>query len=114
MFAIRSAGAVIGHSELEHWDLSMAIVHGGFRPTGAYERVRPVFRLFAEGRTAEYYRARDRLALELVARDGTVVPTETVHIVDFAEEAGPDAYEAQAILRDAAAWPPSGHSIPHT
>ena len=36
MFAIRCAGDVIGHSEFEHEDLSMAIVFGAFRPTAAW------------------------------------------------------------------------------
>ena len=108
MFAIRCAGAVIGHSDFEHRDLSMGVVHGAFRPTDAYERVRAVFRLFSNDHTEEYYRARDRLGLELVSLDGVVIPTDALHIVDFAREYGPGTYEAEAILRDAAAFPAHG------
>lgn len=106
-FAIRCDGTVIGHSELEHDDLSMGLVFGAFRPTSAYAKVRHVFQLLAQGRADEYYAARGRLRLELLTPGGRPIPTETIHVEEVAAEAGSAELRVEAILVDAYGWPPS-------
>jgi len=58
---------VIGTSDLAACDGSMGVIFGDFVPTPAYERVRAVFRMFAENcddqdpaRYESYYAARGR------------------------------------------------------
>jgi hypothetical protein len=86
----------------------MGLVFGVFHPTTAYTAVRNVFRLFAVDRADEYYAARDRLGLELVDPRGRVIPTESIHIEDFSEEAGRPELRVEAILVDAFTWPSRG------
>ncbi len=106
----------VGWSDLAEHDAAMGVAAGNFRPGPGYELVQPVFRLFAEAtgdapaksvdeaKLARYYAARDRLALELHAADGSVIPTKTIHIVDFASEVGPDALELEIVVASPRAW----------
>ena len=80
----------------------MAIASGEFVPGSAYERVRPVFRPYAEAQRDDgtvdeemlnrIRRERDALALRVVGTDGTDLPVELVMIYDFGEEAGAEGY----------------------
>lgn len=116
VYEIRQRGEVIGTSALEHFDDGMSVASGALRPAAAYERVRAVFRLYAEAvpatsaeaadeaTLARYYRERDALDLELVDASGRVVPTGFIHISDFTEEAGADAYQIEVQIADRRAW----------
>jgi hypothetical protein len=96
-------GELIGTSALESRDAGMGTAIGQFTPTAAYQRVRPIFRLFAQAQRdtgpadgqllTEYYRSRDALALSVETDNGIVVPTTVVHIADFEEEVGEAACE---------------------
>jgi hypothetical protein len=109
-FNITCNGERIGTSDLESRDAGMGIATGRFTPAAAYERVRPVFRLFAEAQCedgpadvrmlADYYRSRDSLVLSVETEDGVVVPTTTVHIADFMEELDQTACEVEAHVAD--------------
>ena len=104
-YRILCNGELIGTSGLESRDAGMGIAMGRFTPTAAYERVRPVFRMFAEAQRdtgaaderliADYYRARDALTLSLETDDGVMVPTTVVHIVDFMAEINETACEVE-------------------
>ena len=111
-YVIRCAGMIIGHSELTERDESMGVALGAFHPALDYERVQPIFRLFAEAspetsaqatdeeKLARYYAARDTLGLQLVEPSGRVILTDTIHIADYSLEAGPDAMEVEVTLSD--------------
>jgi len=112
-FRVMHEGQELGTSGLENHDPSMGIVHGRFRPSPAYERVREVFRLFAKAteRTPEdkalieaYYRQRDALNLSLLTGDGTVVGTSVIHIYDHSQTLPEEGYELEVGLQDAATY----------
>ncbi|HET7550629.1 MAG TPA: hypothetical protein VFK04_05020 [Gemmatimonadaceae bacterium] len=115
-FAIFYRGVPIGYSELEHFDDGMGVAIGQFRPTPAYEQLRPVFRRYSEalGETSAhetdevalqaFQREVAALRLEIRDSDGRVIPTSWVHVYDFEAEGGPDAYEVHAQISDRNAW----------
>ena len=115
-YTIRCRGEAIGTTAFEYFDDGMSVAFGAFRPAAAYERVRAIFRLYAEAipstsaqaadeeKLAQYYRERDALDLEVVDAAGRVIPTGFVHICDFVEEAGEDAYEVEAQIADRHVW----------
>jgi hypothetical protein len=88
----------------------MGTATGLFTPTDGYQRVQPVFRLFAQahgdaGRQddrllAAYYRAPDALSLTLETEDGTEIPTSVVHIADFRDEIDETSCEVEVHVRD--------------
>jgi hypothetical protein len=92
----------------------MGVAWGAFEPAPAYEAVRAVFQLFTEAlpdggppanradeeKLARYYRARDALDLTLQTAEGQVVPTTTIHIVDW-DELG---REVEVHISDLAFW----------
>ena len=95
----------------------MGLACGSFVPAPGYERLRPVFRIFADSQSetgpadpdalARYYRERDKLNLAVVRPDGTLVRTSVVHICDFSEESGEDAYEIEVHVEDPSFFGPS-------
>jgi hypothetical protein len=115
-FTVKMRDVTIGWSDLEARDRGMGAASGEFRRGPGYELVQPVFRLFAEAhgeapghqvdqaKLARYYAARDRLRLSLHADDGTAVPIEFVHIVDYTVEHGAEALEIQVAAASPAAW----------
>lgn len=115
-FTVKMRNVTVGWSDLENRDSAMGVASGPFRSGPGYELVQPVFRLFAEAtgdapttpvdeaKLARYYAARDRLGLALQAPDGTVIPTQAVHIVDFTPELGADAIQVEVFTASAVAW----------
>ena len=115
-YAVRTRGIVVGHAELVPIDRSMGVAAGSFVPTAAYDRVRAIFRRFAEsvGETSaqitneaggtRYYAERDALELELVDDRLGVISTTAVHILDFEDEAGPGEIELEVIIDDPKFW----------
>lgn len=88
------AGQPLGVTRLEGRDPDKGMAYGTFLPLEAYNRVRPIFRLFVQalrgnGRTpdnellTQYYRARDALHLTLESERGTTIPTVSIHIIDM-------------------------------
>lgn len=102
IYEVMYHGQPIGRSRLEGRDAAMGVALGAFEPLPAYLAVQPIFQLFAEAEEARmrgevarakeqlatYYQARDALRLTLHTATGRVVPTSTIHIVDFGEEVG--------------------------
>jgi hypothetical protein len=95
-YRILCNGEVIGSSDLEHRDESLGEAAGDFEPTAAYEKVRPVFRLFIEARAdgesepdpkklAAYDAARDKLLLQVQDADGRVLAGAGVAVLDYSE-----------------------------
>lgn len=94
----------------------MGVAMGRFRPTPAYEQLRPVFRRHVEavGETSahptdevalqNFQREVAMLRLELRDLNGRVIPTSWIHVYDFEVEGGPDAYEVHAQISDRGAW----------
>ena len=113
-------GELIGTSGLESRDVGMGTAIGQFTPTAAYQRVRPVFRLFAEAQRdtgpadkrmiADYYRSRDALALTLETEGGVVIPTTVVHIADFMAEIDETACEVEVHISDPSFFEERGRS----
>ena len=109
-YLILCNGELIGTSGLESRDAGMGTAMGRFTPTAAYERVRPVFRMFAEAQRdtgpadeqmiAKYYRSRDALKLALENEAGTTIPTTVIHIIDFAVEIDETACEIEVHVSD--------------
>src|SRR5262245_17637548 len=109
-YRILCNGELIGTSGLESRDAGMGTAMGRFTPTAAYERVRPIFRMFAEAQRdtgpadehmlAKYYRSRDALALALEDEDGVTIPTTVVHIIDFMTEIDKTASEIEVHICD--------------
>lgn len=110
-YLILCDGEVIGTSMLEHRDAGMGTASGKFEPAPAYAKVRAVFRLFSEAQQdtgpadsdilSRYYAARDELSLSVETAAGEPVSTEVVHVTDFAEEFGDDAYEVEVHVNEA-------------
>src|SRR5438552_8821106 len=85
----------------------MGVATGSFAPTPAYERVRPVFRLFMEARAdgesepdvaklKAYEAARARLELGVTDEAGKLLPAAGVAVLDFsAERPEADAFEVE-------------------
>jgi hypothetical protein len=101
-------GEVIGSSNLEWRDESLGEASGPFEPTAAYERVRPVFRLFIEARAdgesepnaaklAAYEREREKLVLSVQDEHGQNLHGAGVAILDYSAtaEAGDEPYEVE-------------------
>jgi hypothetical protein len=74
-----------------------------------------VFRIFAlaaprDGTAADqaalerYYRARDKLALELTDADGRRVGANAIHIADYTIEEGPQAIAIDVLIKDDEYW----------
>ena len=115
-FTVKMRNVTIGWSELEALDAGMGAASGAFRPGPGYDLVQPVFQLFADGQgdgseesvdhamLRRYHAARDRLGLSLHAPDGTLIPTEFIHIVDSTTEHGADALELQVAVTSSRAW----------
>jgi hypothetical protein len=88
----------------------MGTAMGRFTPMAAYEKVRPVFRLFAEAQRdtgpadermiTDYYRSRAALVLTLETEDGEMIPTTVVHIADFMAEVDETACEVEVHISD--------------
>src|SRR4051794_29113914 len=97
-YRITADGEVIGTSCLERCDPSMGVVDGVFVPSPAYERVRAVFRLYADAGTSvanqdtakleAYYAARDALHLGVETEEGVQLPVIMVHVTDYSPEIG--------------------------
>lgn len=107
-------GVVVGWSDLERIEPDLGRARGRFRPGIGYELVQPVFRLFAEAvprddtrrdeaKLARYYKSRDALKLELVDAAGHVIPTTTIHIVDYSGNGAGDC-ELDVLIADAEYW----------
>jgi hypothetical protein len=86
-------------------DFSTGVVHGPFEPFPAYEKVRPVFRIYAElvdrgqahgEKLNQFYEERDALTHHFSITTIAGLPVETlwIDIVDFSEFMGEDGYEA--------------------
>lgn len=115
-FTVKMRNVTIGWSDLDNRDATMGAASGAFRPGPGYDLVQPVFRLFAEAqgdgqpestdnaKLTRYHAARDRLGLSLHTRDGVLIPTEFVHIIDFTAEHGPDALELQVAVASSRGW----------
>jgi hypothetical protein len=103
-FVLQHAGEPIGYSCLERHDTSMGVDVGQLELLPSFSAVRHVFRLFATGEHAEYFRARDQLPLSIRREDGVLVPTDCIHVADFSEELGSNAVELEIILADTSAW----------
>lgn len=113
---VKLHGVIIGHSELEEADVSLARAWGVFRPGFGYELVQPVFGLFreavpvrgGEARDAEklgrYHAARDRLGLSLVDAEGTVIATSAIHIADYSADGEKGPMELNVLISDAEYW----------
>jgi len=97
-YSVLLDGSEIGNSDLEHCDRSMGIAFGLFVPTGDYQKVQPVFQLFADGNHQDYYQKRDLLNLELRLNGTRFVPTNCIHIVDHSLELGPDCMQLEVHL----------------
>ena len=93
-YQILCDGEVIGSSNLEWRDDSLGEASGRFEPTAAYERVRPVFRLFIEARAdgesepdarklAAYEAERAKLVLSVQDERGQSLHTAGVAILDY-------------------------------
>ena len=94
MYRVMYAGQPLGVTRLEGRDPEKSMAYGTFLPLEAYDRVRPIFRLFVQalrgnGRTpddallAQYYRTRDALHLTLEDDHGVTVPTVAIQILDM-------------------------------
>ena len=104
-YLILCEGEPIGTMVNPAADHTMGMVHGPFWPLPAYEKVRTVFRLFAEAtddaQHKHYYRKRDALNLTVTTAAGRSVPAAWVHIYDLAEDAGnATGYEAEFNVDD--------------
>jgi hypothetical protein len=109
-FLIVCEGEAIGSSDLEARDPGMGTARGRFFPLPAYDRVRHVFRIFAESqhstgaadadKVSKYYSARDQLHLTVETRAGRPIPADTVHISDFRDEIDEEACEVDVYLSD--------------
>ena len=73
----------------------MGIAWGTFVPSTAYTEVRGVFELFSKATEQNkpdelllrhYYAERDKLHLVLTRSDGSIIPTDWIHIVCFDNE----------------------------
>lgn len=107
-------GQPIGRSRLEWHDAAMGVAFGAFEPLPAYQALRPLFLLFTEAEEARgrgetalaqrqlatYYQARDALQLTLQTAEGDVVPTSTIHIVDWSSL----GYEVEVHISDPTYW----------
>jgi hypothetical protein len=110
-FRVLCGREVIGTSALEDRDPAMGIARGRFMPCPAYERVRPVFRMFVEAQRATgpadenlmaaYYRSRDGLGLAVETDSGKPIPATTVHIEDMMDEGDETACEVEVHVSDA-------------
>jgi hypothetical protein len=90
----------------------MGVANGAFVPAPGYERGRPIFRIFAGAQReagpadheaiARYFRERDKLHLTVTRSDGTLVRTSAIHISDFSDDLGDEAYEIEVHLEDPA------------
>jgi hypothetical protein len=113
-YQVMYRGQPIGRSRLEGQDADMGVAFGAFDPLPAYQSVRPLFLLFTQAEEARrrgetalaaeqlatYYQARDALQLILQTADGHVVPTSTIHIVDW----GDLGHEVEVHISDPAYW----------
>lgn len=94
MYRVMYAGQPLGVTKLEGRDPAKRMAYGTFLPLPAYDRVRPIFRLFVQalrgnGRApddallTQYYRARDALHLTLETERGATIPTLAIQIIDM-------------------------------
>ena len=116
-FLVYSGEKVIGTSDLEAEDRSMAVAAGRFTPAEAYAAAGPVFRTWVRamaptlhGRAADtdlvasYFRQRDALSLSVRTPSGEVVATEWVHVDDYSEDLGADGYQLSIAVSDRSAF----------
>jgi hypothetical protein len=113
---LRLNDIIVGHSELEHAEPELGRARGAFRPGLGYDLVQPIFRLFAEAvppahaerrdeqKLQRYYKARERLPLELRDASGRHIATTAIHIVDYRAELGNDALELDVLISDDEYW----------
>jgi hypothetical protein len=105
-YRILCDGELIGTSNLEERDESMGTAGGVFAPTPAYERVRPVFRMFIAARAdgesepdaaklKAYEAARAPLELVVTDEKGTLLPAAGVAVLDYSDDSDPDALEVE-------------------
>jgi len=98
-------GEPIGSSDLEDRDESNGVAVGLFVPTPAYERVRPVFRLFIEAhadgesepdvaKLSAYEAARADLELVVTDASGDPLPAAGVVVLDFSTACEVEVYFA--------------------
>ncbi|USD19845.1 hypothetical protein MJO52_12210 [Microbulbifer variabilis] len=85
-YYILSKDLCLGRSRLEHADLSMGMVHGIFTQEPDYQKVKNVFKLFANEQYDEYYQKRDDLELTLQDESGNKISTHFIHIEDYSPE----------------------------
>ena len=109
---VKLHGVIVGHSDLEEGDAVEGRAWGKFRPGLGYELVQPIFQLFREAvpmrggeprdqeKLDRYHAARDRLGLELVDGAGKPIPTSSIHIADYGE----DALELEVLIGDEEYW----------
>ncbi|MEO7457532.1 MAG: hypothetical protein ABIY52_14815 [Gemmatimonadaceae bacterium] len=110
---VKLHGVIVGHSELEDADPVLGSASGVFRPGLGYELVQPVFQLFRDAvpmrggeprdeiTLARYHAARDKLGLELVDADGTVIRTSAIHIADYSDKG---SLQLEVLISDDAYW----------
>ena len=114
---LKLKGVIIGHSDLEHTDRFVGRAWGQFRPGIGYDLVQPIFRLFTEAKPtdgtddkeklARYYKARDRLPLELVDEQGVAIATSVIHIADYSQERE-QTLELDVLIKDDKYWSSRG------
>jgi hypothetical protein len=107
VYKIFCDGELIGKSGLEERDESLGVAAGRFEPTAAYEKVRPIFKLFiaakADGESEPdpakleaYETARAGLVLTVQDEAGKSLQTAGMTVLDYSEEGpGEDAYEVE-------------------
>ena len=101
-FQIQTSNLIIGSTNLENSDLNMGMVHGLFIPETGYSSVQDVFQLFKQEKFEEYSEYRDKLKLVLVDENGTIIPTDCIHIEDYLSECNEATIEIKII--DVDAW----------
>ena len=100
MYNILQAGKCIGTTNLVSIDSGMGVVLGTFSSTPAYDKVRPVFRLYTQAMIAQnkgipcdeilnaYFKKRDALRLSLETSAKRLIPVEWIDVVDLLDETG--------------------------
>lgn len=101
-------GEIIGHSDLEADDASMAMAWGEFVPSARYPAVRDVFKLKSDAtretsaqqedqdKLTTYAARRERLQLSLQTAEGQLVSTVQIEISDYSTEEGDGSIEVSA------------------
>ena len=110
-FELRLRGGVVGWSDPVELDRAAAIGYGAFSPGPEYDRVEPVFRLWARARLesdpavkaqllSRYAAEQRALPLELWGPDGAVWPTTSIHVLDLRSPSGEGTLELEVRFGD--------------